>query len=387
MRCGAAPERGAGARARRTTWSPRDSTGSPPRHPLRAGTPLASSAPTLPIFEPERAALPLRPVRHPDRRRAGARGGCAPTHRARLSGDAKRRPALRGLGTRAMSDAAGGGGGGGAGGSGDDGLDSSVRAERALESGAASSGGAPRTGPTAATMLTTDAPQIIEHVNRSLDFTPYETKWIPSSARFVVLGMNPRGTGALRVYELDVGEAKVIHEAEKPEGLKCGTFGASALEDRHLATGDFKGRLSIFDLERPERPVYSVAAHSALINSIDGCGGLNIGGGAPELVTCSRDGTNPTGGRSSAPKGDVSGGKGTERGAVEEAVAWARSIGPDNVHASAVVSRPRALHWIVRRVRARVGPAREGSRALAGAARGRGAAGLLDGVLRQRVLG
>jgi WD40 repeat protein len=37
-------------------------------------------------------------------------------------------------------------------------------------------------------------------------------------------------------------------------------------------------------------PVYSVKGHEEIINAIDGCGGLGIGGGAPEIVTGSRDG-------------------------------------------------------------------------------------------------
>ena len=44
------------------------------------------------------------------------------------------------------------------------------------------------------------------------------------------------------------------------------------------------------DLERIEAPVYSVKAHEQIVNAMDGCGGLGIGGGAPELVTGSRDG-------------------------------------------------------------------------------------------------
>ena len=44
------------------------------------------------------------------------------------------------------------------------------------------------------------------------------------------------------------------------------------------------------DLERVEVPVYSVKAHSEIINAIDAIGGLGIGGGAPEIVTGSRDG-------------------------------------------------------------------------------------------------
>lgn len=39
-----------------------------------------------------------------------------------------------------------------------------------------------------------------------------------------------------------------------------------------------------------ETPVYSVKAHNQIVNAVDGVGGLGIGGGAPELVTGSRDG-------------------------------------------------------------------------------------------------
>ena len=44
------------------------------------------------------------------------------------------------------------------------------------------------------------------------------------------------------------------------------------------------------DLERLEKPVYAVQAHGTIINSIDGVGGQELGYGAPELVTGSRDG-------------------------------------------------------------------------------------------------
>lgn len=43
-------------------------------------------------------------------------------------------------------------------------------------------------------------------------------------------------------------------------------------------------------MESPSLPVYSTKAHKEIINGIDGVGGLGIGEGAPELVTCSRDG-------------------------------------------------------------------------------------------------
>ena len=48
--------------------------------------------------------------------------------------------------------------------------------------------------------------------------------------------------------------------------------------------------LSLRDLDKLELPVYSAKSHESIINAIDGVGGLGIGGGAPEIVTGSRDG-------------------------------------------------------------------------------------------------
>ncbi|XP_078204447.1 dynein axonemal assembly factor 10 isoform X2 [Callithrix jacchus] len=78
---------------------------------------------------------------------------------------------------------------------------------------------------------------------------------------------------------------------EKAKPIKCGTFGATSLQQRYLATGDFGGNVHIWNLEAPEMPVYSVKGHKEIINAIDGVGGLGIGEGAPEIVTGSRDGT------------------------------------------------------------------------------------------------
>lgn len=175
-------------------------------------------------------------------------------------------------------------------------------------------------------MYTTDAPQIIEHVSKSLSFTPFDCKWVPSSARFVALGSNPRNTGAIHLFELAPEETKLTHQIETPYALKCGTFGASMLEERHLATGTHNGKLQIWDIDRASKgsgigsassssgagsvvggagagssgtvtsslaasaAVFSADAHKSMLNCIDGCGGLGIGGGAPELVTGGHDG-------------------------------------------------------------------------------------------------
>ncbi|ESO03705.1 hypothetical protein HELRODRAFT_185629 [Helobdella robusta] len=135
-----------------------------------------------------------------------------------------------------------------------------------------------------------DKPQIIAHVQHSLNYTLYDCKWIPRSAKFVVLGSHPRGTGALEIFELSQGEVKLMKKAEKPKAFKCGTFGASTYHNKSIATGDFEGKFQIWDLECLESPTYTAKGHKEIINCIDAVGGLGIGEGAPEIVTGSRDG-------------------------------------------------------------------------------------------------
>ena len=108
-----------------------------------------------------------------------------------------------------------------------------------------------------------DKPQIITHVDKSLNYTVFDVKWIPCSAKFVSMGMHPRDTGALQVYELSKGSVvKVVEvrggdiiswyhtgfvlQTEKKNSIKCGTFGAASMHQRHLATGDFAGKLNIW---------------------------------------------------------------------------------------------------------------------------------------------
>ncbi len=147
-----------------------------------------------------------------------------------------------------------------------------------------------RLTPAPARRAVTNKPQIIEHVHKSLTLTVYETKWIPCSARFVVLGSPPRQTGLIQIYNMTRGDCELAAELERPKSFKCGTFQASTLAERHLATGNFDGELATWDLERLSQPVFCVPkAHDTIINAIDGCGGLK-GAGAPEIATGGRDG-------------------------------------------------------------------------------------------------
>ncbi|XP_055371267.1 dynein axonemal assembly factor 10 [Condylostylus longicornis] len=135
-----------------------------------------------------------------------------------------------------------------------------------------------------------DKPRMIEYISKNLDYTVFDVKWIPCSAKFIVVGVRPKGSGIIQIYELNGADVDLIKTIEKKNALKCSTFGASTLRHRHLAVGDYAGRMMIIDLERPDLAVYNVEAHKQIINSIDGIGGAQLNCGAPEIVTGGKDG-------------------------------------------------------------------------------------------------
>ena len=57
-------------------------------------------------------------------------------------------------------------------------------------------------------MDSTDAPQILEHANKTLAFTPFDVRWIPASARFCLFGQTPGAKGVFKVYQLEKGDLK-----------------------------------------------------------------------------------------------------------------------------------------------------------------------------------
>ena len=130
--------------------------------------------------------------------------------------------------------------------------------------------------------------QIIEHVKKSVMYTPFQVQWVPGTASFVAIGSYPNNNGALSVYELNKGELLAKTEARKPQMFKCLTFGHSGNEGRKFATGDFAGGLAFWDVERLDgNPISECAkAHNSIINGIDGA----LYDGPPEIVTGSRDG-------------------------------------------------------------------------------------------------
>ena len=103
-------------------------------------------------------------------------------------------------------------------------------------------------------------PAIVLALTTACSLRRNDVKWVPCSARFALVGCHSRGTGALQVYSLNHGKLDIMVDTEKQHGFKCGTFGASSLEERHFATGDYEGRLAVWNLEHVDLPIFSVRA-------------------------------------------------------------------------------------------------------------------------------
>ena len=73
------------------------------------------------------------------------------------------------------------------------------------------------------------------------------------------------------MYELAGTELKLNKEVEKKTSFKCGTFGASGLAERQLATGNFEGYLQLWDLEHTDKAgsiVYSSFVRSFFLSFV-----------------------------------------------------------------------------------------------------------------------
>lgn len=61
-------------------------------------------------------------------------------------------------------------------------------------------------------MSTFEKPQIIVHIQKGLNYTVFDCKWVPCSAKFVTMGNFARGTGVIQVYEIQRGDLKLLRE-------------------------------------------------------------------------------------------------------------------------------------------------------------------------------
>lgn len=130
-----------------------------------------------------------------------------------------------------------------------------------------------------------------EFARLDVRFTPHDSRWVPKSARFVVLGETAKSTGVLSAFKLSGSGVRKLVEIERQSGFKCCTFGSHTLPERLLVAGTLNGELESWDLEQPSTPLTVVRAHESTVNAVDGAGGGVHGVGPLEIVTGGRDGT------------------------------------------------------------------------------------------------
>lgn len=83
-----------------------------------------------------------------------------------------------------------------------------------------------------------EKPQIITHIQKGLNYTVFDCKWVPCSAKFVTMGNFARGTGVIQLYEIQHGDVKLLREVGAGSRLpscgiwdcnvvgECGSWGA-----------------------------------------------------------------------------------------------------------------------------------------------------------------
>ena len=110
-------------------------------------------------------------------------------------------------------------------------------------------------------MDTTSAPQIIEHQSMGLDFTPYDTKWIPGTAKFVLGGQTMKATGILKIFKLhpekceeELSVQYLYHRSEKDRVLRAFLLALLRLEDNHLPLEILMENLGFMILKKIKYP-------------------------------------------------------------------------------------------------------------------------------------
>ncbi|KAG0361531.1 hypothetical protein BGX24_005325 [Mortierella sp. AD032] len=152
--------------------------------------------------------------------------------------------------------------------------------------------------------------KVSQVATKPIPFTAFQALWVPGTTRICALGSNDSGFGIIQLYNLTsnpspstklkkpttaqtaVKQPRLVlqSETEKKTQFKSGTFRASPRSSTlpHLLTGDFEGRVGLWDLSRAEVPIWMFGAHEDVVNCMDGAGSRT---GRPEFVTGGRDGT------------------------------------------------------------------------------------------------
>ncbi|KAG0348761.1 WD repeat-containing protein 92 [Podila humilis] len=155
--------------------------------------------------------------------------------------------------------------------------------------------------------------KITQVASKPIPFTGFQALWVPGTTRICTFGSSDAGFGVIQVHALASPSPStttptssqfpklLLHsETEKKAQFKCGTFRAGGGHPPRLVTGDFDGRVGVWDLSRTEVPLSMWEAHTDIVTCMDGVSGSgghhlhqHHSNGLPrqEFVTGCRDGT------------------------------------------------------------------------------------------------
>ena len=63
--------------------------------------------------------------------------------------------------------------------------------------------------------------QIQTQISKSLNYTPFDIRWLPYSTKVVVVGQTPSSKGIIQIYHLIKGKLDLESEYIKENGFKC----------------------------------------------------------------------------------------------------------------------------------------------------------------------
>ena len=131
-------------------------------------------------------------------------------------------------------------------------------------------------------------PKIKSIITKKINYIPLDIHWLPFSTKLVTIGETFNSKGILQIYNLCQGRLSLENEYIHNFPCKCSSFSTYSFSSRDLALGDFKGNLSIFDLERGIKNYEIKNAHKGIIQSIDGSG-IKNNQGPSEVITGGKD--------------------------------------------------------------------------------------------------
>lgn len=88
-------------------------------------------------------------------------------------------------------------------------------------------------------------PALFSHIEHSDTFPVLDTKWIPGTVKFLVLGGTRSGTGVIKIYELNGGRLGLVGSINGKSTVKTCTFLPAKRHQHCFAVGDFDGTLQI----------------------------------------------------------------------------------------------------------------------------------------------